>query len=179
MLQRILALAQKEFIQIRRDRRNLAMMLVLPILWLILFGYAFTFDVGEVPVAVVDRSGTTIGAAVADALRSYDRFVPADLPEPSEAGIREAIFRGEVVMGVLIPPGYGDEAHAELHILLDGANLFAAQTAARLIPAALEPAQEVVRAELQARTRAHVAELIAEAAEARKAEVLEGAASPP
>ena len=107
MLQRILALAQKEFIQIRRDRRNLAMMLVLPILWLILFGYAFTFDVGEVPVAVVDESGTSTAPPWPTA-RSYDRFVPADLPEPSEAGIREAIFRGEVVMGVLIPPGYGD-----------------------------------------------------------------------
>ena len=173
MLQRIVALAQKEFIQIRRDRRTLAMMLVLPILWLILFGYAFTFDVSELGIAVVDRSGTTIGAAVAEALRSYDRFVPVDLADPSEDGIREAIFRGEVVMGVIIPPGYGEDANAEVHILLDGANLFAAQTAARLLPAALEPAQETLRNEFQNRTRERVEEMITEVAEARKAELLE------
>ncbi|WP_273379351.1 ABC transporter permease [Symbiobacterium thermophilum] len=178
MVQRILALAQKEFIQIRRERRTLAMMLILPILWLLLFGYAFTFDVSEVPVAVVDQSGTSIGAAVADALRRYDRFVPADLSDPSEAAIREAIFRGELVMGIIIPPGYGEQADAELHILLDGASLFAAQTAARLLPEALEPAQEELRAELEARTRARVEEMLAEAAEARRAELL-GRVPPP
>src|SRR5690606_10173521 len=116
----------------------------LSLIWLVLFGYAFTFDVGEVPVAVADKSGTTVGAAVADAIRSYDRFTPIDLVEPSETAIREAIFRGEAVMGVLIPPGYGEEEDVELHILLDGASLFAAQTAARLLPAALEPAQEAL-----------------------------------
>ncbi|HEY8347662.1 MAG TPA: ABC transporter permease, partial [Symbiobacteriaceae bacterium] len=172
MLQRILALAQKEFIQIRRDGRTLFMMLALPLIWLVLFGYAFTFDVGEVPVAVVDQSGTAVGAAVADAIRSYERFIPIDLAEPSADAIRDAIFRGEVVMGVLVPPGYGEE-DAELHILLDGASLFAAQTAARLLPAALEPAQEALRSELQARTRARMEEVIAEAAAARRAELLE------
>lgn len=173
MLQRILALAQKEFIQIRRDGRTLFMMLALPLIWLVLFGYAFTFDVGEVPVAVVDQSGTAVGAAVADAIRSYDRFIPIDLAEPSADAIQEAIFRGEVVMGVLVPPGYGEEEDAELRILLDGASLFAAQTAARLLPAALEPAQEALRSELQARTRARMEEVIAEAAAARRAELLE------
>ena len=172
MLQRILALAQKEFIQIRRDKRTLAMMLLLPILWLILFGYAFSFDVREVEVALVDASGTATGATVAEAIRSYDRFTLADLADPSEPGIREAIFRGEVSMGIIIPPGYGERTDAQLHVMLDGANLFAAQTAARLLPTALEPAQAELRVDLEARTRAEVQERIAELTEARKAELL-------
>lgn len=101
MVQRILALAQKEFIQIRRDRRTLAMMVALPILWLILFGYAFSFDVQEVAVALVDESGTAAGGAVARAVRSYERFTLVDLAAPSETAIREAIFRGEVTGSVL------------------------------------------------------------------------------
>ncbi|MBP2018682.1 ABC-2 type transport system permease protein [Symbiobacterium terraclitae] len=173
MLQRILALAQKEFIQIRRDRRTLAMMVVLPILWLVLFGYAFSFDVQEVAVALVDESGTATGATIAAAIREYDRFVLVDLAEPSEAGIREAIFRGEAAMGILIPPGYGDEEEAQLQVLLDGASLFAAQTAARLLPSALEPAQEELRDELITRTRAEVEAQIQELTEARKAELLD------
>jgi len=86
VLQRILALAQKEFIQIRRDRRTLFMMLALPLIWLLLFGYAFTFDVGEVPVAVVDQSGTAVGAAVADAtatIASSPSTLPSSPQTPS------------------------------------------------------------------------------------------------
>lgn len=172
MLQRILALAQKEFIQIRRDKRTLAMMVVLPILWLILFGYAFSFDVQEVSVALVDQSGTETGSIVAEAIRGYDRFALAEPDDPSEAGIRTAIFRGEVVMGIIIPPGYGEDTGAQLQVLLDGANLFAAQTAVRLLPTALEPAQAQLLADLEARTRAEVRERIAELTEARKAELL-------
>lgn len=173
MLQRILALAQKEFIQIKRDRRTLAMMIVLPILWLILFGYAFSFDVQEVAVALVDQSGTATGATVAAAIRDYDRFALVDLADPSEDAIREAIFRGEVSMGIVIPPGYGDSADAQLQVLLDGASLFAAQTAARLLPNALEPAQTQLRADLEARTRAEVEARVRELAEARKDELLD------
>lgn len=172
MVQRILALAQKEFIQIRRDRRTLAMMVALPILWLILFGYAFSFDVQEVAVALVDESGTAAGGAVARAVRSYERFTLVDLAAPSETAIREAIFRGEVTMGIVIPPGYGEQPDTQLQVLLDGASLFAAQTAARLLPGALEPAQAELRADMEARTRVEVEARIQELAEARRAELL-------
>lgn len=172
MVQRILALAQKEFIQIRRDRRTLAMMVALPILWLILFGYAFSFDVQEVAVALVDESGTAAGGAVARAVRSYERFTLVDLAAPSETAIREAIFRGEVTMGIVIPPGYGEQPDTQLQVLLDGTSLFAAQTAARLLPGALEPAQAELRADLEARTRVEVEARIQELAEARRAELL-------
>ncbi len=147
MWQRLMALAGKELIQIRRDRRTLAMMVVLPLLWLVMFGYAFSFDVQTIDVAVIDQSGTRPGHAVAEALRGYERFAPVDLADASEAGIKDAMFHDRVHMGVIIPPGFGSGG-AQLQVLIDGANLFAAQTGARLLPKALEPLQEQMKAVL-------------------------------
>src|SRR6266487_13583 len=47
------AMLVKEFRQLRRDRRTLAMMIFLPVLLLIIFGYAARFDVQTIPVTVV------------------------------------------------------------------------------------------------------------------------------
>lgn len=148
MIPRLVALIRKEFIQIGRDRRTLAMMILLPLVWLIMFGYAFNFDVREMRVAVVDRSGTRIGELVAGALRGYERFRIVELPEPTEDGIRLAMHRNQVQMGIIIPPGYGEVRggdHARLRALVDGADLFAAQAAVRLFQGALEPLQDRIR----------------------------------
>ncbi|HEU4334716.1 MAG TPA: ABC transporter permease, partial [Candidatus Eisenbacteria bacterium] len=48
-LSRLLAVARKEVIQLRRDPRSLALAFLLPLLLLILFGYAITWDVNEIP----------------------------------------------------------------------------------------------------------------------------------
>lgn len=145
MLQRLIAISRKEFIQIRRDRRTLGMMIFLPILWLVVFGYAFSFDVQTVRVAVVDESATPIGQAVAEAFRGYDRFEQVPLAEESEVGVREAIFRDQLQMGIIIPAGFGLKPDVQLQVLIDGSDLFAAQTGARLLQFAAEPLQAQVK----------------------------------
>jgi len=155
VMQRLMALVYKELIQIRRDKRTLGMMIALPVLWLIMFGYAFSFDVQEVTVGVIDQSGTRVGGLVADAFRTYDRFAPVVLAEETVGGINNAMYRDEVQMAVVIPPGYGGEGTTGgMKVYLDGANLFAAQTGARLLQRALEPVQAQIKAELEAKTKA-------------------------
>lgn len=140
MLQRLLALTRKEFIQIRRDKRTLAMMIILPVLWLIMFGYAFSFDVKSATVAIVDQSNSPIGTKIATTLHGYDRFVVKDLPDPTEEGIRTAIHRDEIQLGVLIPADL--TKGAPVRVLVDGTNLFTAQASTRLLQSALEPLQK-------------------------------------
>lgn len=154
MWQRLMAVARKEFIQIRRDKRTLAMMIVLPIIWLVMFGYAFSFDVQEIRVGLVDESTTPMGGLVGDAFRNYERFRLIPLDDPSEAGIREAIHRDEIQMGILIPATYGESSTAELQVLLDGSDLFGAQTAARLLQLALGPVQQEVEVAMMAKIQA-------------------------
>jgi len=54
-LVRLLAIARKEFIQLYRDPRSLAIIFVMPLLLLLLFGYAITLDITQVRVAVYDQ----------------------------------------------------------------------------------------------------------------------------
>lgn len=153
MFQRLGALARKEFIQIIRDKRTLAMMIMLPLLWLVIFGYAFSFDVSEVKVAVIDNSGTRVGSIVVDAFRSYSGFKLVDLSDKTENGIRSAMSRDELVMGIIVPPSFGSSDQtdgAQLRAIIDGSDLFSAQAALRLISKALEPAQDKIKAEVTA-----------------------------
>lgn len=166
MTQRLIALTRKEFIQIGRDRRTLTMMILLPLIWLVMFGYAFNFDIQEMRVAVVDQSGTWAGELVAGALRGYERFRIVELPEPTEADIRAAMGRNELQMGVIIPPGFGEgtaDRNPRMAVLVDGAELFSAQAAVRLLQQALEPVQDRLRAELEDRVRAQVRRRIEQA----------------
>src|SRR5512137_2486540 len=57
-LQRIKAVAKKEFLHVFRDPRSLGLGIAIPMLLLFLFGYALTLDVDKVPLIVWDQSGT-------------------------------------------------------------------------------------------------------------------------
>ncbi len=186
MVRRILALARKEFLQIRRDKRTLAMMVLIPVVWLVLFGYAFTFDIDDIHIAVVDSSATSLGATVARAFEDYDRFDVVRLADTSEAGVRDAIRRDRITMAVLLPPGFGDftaaastesdgaatPGPAAMRILLDGSNLFGAQAAARLVQDVMGPVQAEVRTEVAAHFRQELQAQLRTFAQQRAASVV-------
>ena len=62
------AMAMKEFRQMRRDRRTLAMMILLPVLLLVVFGYAASFDVDRVRTVVVGPRAGQVAAALPERL---------------------------------------------------------------------------------------------------------------
>ena len=58
------AMIVKEFRQLRRDRRTLAMMIVMPVLLLVVLGYAASFDVKTIPVAAAGPQAQVVGAVL-------------------------------------------------------------------------------------------------------------------
>ena len=111
------AMIVKEFRQLRRDRRTLAMMIVMPILLLVVLGYAASFDVSSISVAV---SGPQ-AAAVARTLPQPFRIVssePGNSPSWAQAQLRDGRAEMAVVTGAARPV-----------ILIDGSQLFAARAA--------------------------------------------------
>jgi ABC-2 type transport system permease protein len=68
-MNRLLAIADKELRQVRRDRLTLAMMVALPVLQLLLFGYAINTDVRHIPTLVYDQDRS---AASRDLVRSLE-----------------------------------------------------------------------------------------------------------
>lgn len=126
MRRRLASLIRKEFIQIRRDRRTLGMMLVIPFLWLVVFGYAATFDVRHIRTAVAGDPSDVRTAAVTAALQRSGYFDVVETGLSGRDALEAAIRQGRASVGVQ-PPQAGRPAV----FLADGSDLFTAQTAAR------------------------------------------------
>ncbi len=105
---RIFSIIRKEFIQISRDPRTLAITFIMPIMLLFLLGYAATNDVRNVPLAVLDQSKSQQSRALLNAFRATDYFSLAYEAE-SEKELARLIDGGQARTGLIIPPDYGDK----------------------------------------------------------------------
>jgi ABC-2 type transport system permease protein len=103
---RLRALLTKEFIQMRRDRITFAMMLGVPLLQLLLFGFAINNDPKDLPAALVTASHDAFSRSMVSALEltGYYRF---DHVAASAAEAERLIERGEVAFVVTIPSDFG------------------------------------------------------------------------
>jgi ABC-2 type transport system permease protein len=132
MITRLWALIRKEFVQIVRDPRTLAITFIQPIVQLLLLGYAATTDVRNVPLAVLDQDRTPASRELLDAYRAADYFRIA-YEVASEDEIQGLIDNGQARAAILIPPGYAQHlAHgetAQIAFILDGSDPTIAGTA--------------------------------------------------
>src|SRR3989304_3439809 len=71
---RMWAMVIKEFVQMRRDRMTFATMIVVPIMQLVLFGYAINTDPKQLPTAVLTRDDGPLTRAALAALENTDYF---------------------------------------------------------------------------------------------------------
>ena len=74
-LQRIVAIADKEWVHIRRDKRSLLLSIGLPVAMLFLFGYALSMDVKQVKTAVYDQDQTSAVAQSYRKILSYRIYI--------------------------------------------------------------------------------------------------------
>lgn len=107
----------KEFRQLRRDRRTLAMMIALPILLLVVFGYAASFDVDEIPTTIVGPQAAAVAAVLPAPFDAHD-VDPAGTRADAEHALRDGRTPAAIVTG---PGG--------ITLLLDGSQLFVANAA--------------------------------------------------
>ena len=123
---------QKEFLQMRRDRLTLAMMVVLPAVQLMLFGYAIRTEVRHLPTVVLDESRTQESRALIETIVNTGNFDIAAAVR-SRAELEDWIRRGDAAAGLIIPPDYesaikrGRTATAQL--IVDAADPLASSSA--------------------------------------------------
>ena len=131
MNSRLVSIVRKEFIQLFRDKRMLALILVIPLVQLFLLGYASNTDLRDVPMAVFDQSHSAAARALLDAYRVTDYFKLAYFAG-SEAELRDLIETGQVALGLIIPPDYATElraGQAQVALIVDGSDAAKATTA--------------------------------------------------
>lgn len=99
---RIMAILRKELLQLRRDRLTFGMIVMIPLIQLVLFGYAINTEVRDIPAAVVDQSGTSLSRALVQMVEATQvvRF-EENFSTVEEA--ERAIVRADVRAALIIP----------------------------------------------------------------------------
>ncbi len=101
-VRRTLVILTKELIQLRRDRTTLAMVVMIPLIQLVLFGYAINTDVRDIPAALVDQSNTGLSRVLTRAVEATQvvRFTERHVGVPAA---QQAIVAGRVRAAFIIP----------------------------------------------------------------------------
>lgn len=123
MWERIRQILIKEFIQVLRDRRSRAIIFIMPIVQVIVFGYAVTTDVKNVSMAVLDQDNSLQSREVLARFLSSGYF-RLQARVDREAEITELLDRGHVQVLIRFYPGFGRDLAAgktaPLQMILDG-----------------------------------------------------------
>ena len=119
------AIARKEIYHLLRDFRSLYLAFALPLLLILLFGYALSLDVDKIETVVVDQEQTDLSRDFIRRLGASSYFrIAAHLP--GLAAVTETLDAGRATMAIIIPPGWSADFRADreaaIQILLDGSD---------------------------------------------------------
>lgn len=110
-LKRLMAVAWKEMIQISRDSRSLIIVLLMPAVLTLLFGYGVNLDLKHMPIYVYDRDGTQDSQDLLKRFQSSEYFdlikVINNYPE-----LTQALDNGHARMGIVVPPRFSETLRA-------------------------------------------------------------------
>lgn len=130
------AILIKEFAHIRRDRTTLFFTLMIPLLQLMIFGFAIDVTIDNIPITVLDLDGRQESRAFVEALVATRTFTVVERPADDET-FQRAITSGRAKVGVLIPGDYSDRLlrreSAQVQVLIDGSDSQVATTALNTI----------------------------------------------
>ena len=103
---RFWAMVVKEFVQMRRDRLTFAMMLGIPLMQLILFGFAINSNPQNLPLAVLSNDNSEFSRTLVAAMQNSNYYRVANIIS-TEAEAKRLLDRGEVLFVLTIPPNFG------------------------------------------------------------------------
>jgi ABC-2 type transport system permease protein len=123
-LARFLLVLSKEFRHVVRNKRVLMISMTMPVLVMVLVGYAFSGDITRVPLAVVDQDNTASSRALTQQLRLSNTFHVVEISldkAQAEGFIRDGIVK----VAVIVPDGFEsdlNQGRATIYLLLDGSD---------------------------------------------------------
>ena len=123
--QRIKAMARKEFLHVLRDPRSLGMAIAMPMVLLLLFGYALTLDVDRVPMAVWDQSDTPASRELISRFAGSRYFSLREYVN-NYREVERGIDHREVLMALIIPRDFAGKVasgrSAAVQLIVDGSD---------------------------------------------------------
>lgn len=129
---RMATIVRKEWLHIIRDPRTLGLVIFMPVMMLVLLGYAVANDVEDIPLAVADLSHTDASRALVEKFTASGFYMVTHTAQ-SEAEILEMLDAGTVKAGIYIPEDFGRRistgGSGTVQFYIDGSNPTIAQTA--------------------------------------------------
>jgi ABC-2 type transport system permease protein len=134
-VQRILAIVKKEVRQLRRDRLTFGMIVGIPVIQLLMFGYAINMDVRNLDAAVADLSGTSASRQmVMDMTQTQVIKIVAQVADAEE--LEHLLRQGKISVGIYIPPDFDrrlqQSDRSAMQLLVDGSDTVVQSAAAQL-----------------------------------------------
>ncbi len=128
---RMWAFARRESMEILRDRLRLGFAFLGPIILMLTFGYGISFDVTDLPYAVLDQDQTAESRTLLEAF-SGSRYFAEQPPATSTADLQARLRSGEIALGIEVPTDFGrllmQSKRPEVRIAVDAAMPFRAET---------------------------------------------------
>ncbi|HCN89309.1 MAG TPA: ABC transporter permease [Oxalobacteraceae bacterium] len=125
MFRRILELLIKEFLELKRDKSARFRLLVPPIIQMLLFGYAATFEIFNVSTAVLDQDHSQESRALISAFVGSSRFKVTTVAT-THRDATDAVERSDAQVAIVVPPGFAELLRkgqtSPIQILVDGTN---------------------------------------------------------
>ncbi len=122
----------KELVQMRRDRFTLGMLVGIPAILLLLFGYAIRMEVRHLPAVILDESRSTESRALAQKLANTGNFdIVGQVTDRDD--LRRRVERGDARAALIIPPDFQRDLArhrtADVQVIIDAADPLASQAA--------------------------------------------------
>ena len=122
---RMRAVARKEFLHVVRDTRSLVLALVMPMMLVLLFGFALTLDVNNVPLVVWDQSQTPVSRELVSRFTSSRYFAVVDRVD-NYRSVERAIDSRNALLALVIPRDFGarvsSQRPASVQVIVDGSD---------------------------------------------------------
>src|SRR5512136_1960386 len=108
---RILDIAQKDLLQFMRDRKTFLFLLIMPVAFTLLFGYAFGGFGGSsdarLPVGYLDQDGSRLSRKLHDLLAASKVIRLDENPARSVSDLEQLIVQDKLAAAIIVPAGYG------------------------------------------------------------------------
>lgn len=131
-INRLIIIVKKEFIHIIRDKASLSMAVMMPVIFIFLFGYAVNTDVENIKMAVMDMDHTIQSRELISKFKNSNYFQP-HIYIHNKKELEKLIDKGEVRAGMIIPTGFSKSIKrgksAQIQLIIDGTDPTIAQTA--------------------------------------------------
>ena len=124
-MRRFRALIKKEILHMLRDPRTLIFIFIMPVLQLLLLGYANNTDIKNVPTVIFDQSNSQASRELLNAFRVTGYF-SFDYIASTDAQVNDLIGSGKVKVGIIIPSSYSGDllsgTPAQVSVVIDGSD---------------------------------------------------------